>query len=138
VFRRRHNQKAKRVSPDCLLISNLCIYHSLLTILLDLQDKIEKARTTIESCEKRMEGYKIELSERTKLEATENSLALNLKTWCKMVKREVLSPMTKEEAELSRPRSNNHTSAPIEKVKSLAGTLGIVDIPVSRLVCSLR
>ncbi|KAL3801540.1 hypothetical protein HJC23_000978 [Cyclotella cryptica] len=95
----------------------------------DLQDKIEKARTTIENCEKRLEGYKTELAERSSLEKKETSLALKLKTWCRMVKSDVVSPKTKEEAELSRPRSDSHTSIPIEKAKLLASTLGIVEMP---------
>lgn len=95
----------------------------------DFQDKIEKARSTIESCEKRMEGYRVELAERTNVEARENSSALKLKTWCQTVKKEILSPLNKEDAELSRPKGNNHTSSPIEKAKTLAGTLGIADFP---------
>lgn len=94
-----------------------------------MQDKIAKARATVESCEKRMEGYRVELLERTNLEARENSSALKLKTWCKMVKSEILSPKTQEQADMSMPRSNNHTSTPIEKVKTLANTLEISDFP---------
>lgn len=76
-----------------------------------------------------MEGYRVELAERTNLEARENSFALKLKTWCRMVKSEILSPTTQDDANLSRPRSNNHTSDPIERAKNLAGTLGISDFP---------
>ena len=83
----------------------------------------------IESCEKRMEGYRVELAERTNIEARENASALKLKTWCQTVKKEILSPLTKEDAELSRPKGNSHTSSPIEKAKALAGTLGIADFP---------
>lgn len=96
---------------------------------LELLEKIDKARAIVENCEKRMQGYRIELAERTNLEARENSCALKLKTWCQMVKSEVLSPMTDEEAALSRPRSNNHTSIPIEKARALADSLGIVSFP---------
>lgn len=94
-----------------------------------MQDKIEKARITIDNCEKRLEGYETELAERSNLEKKENSLALQLKTWCKMVKNDVLSPKTKEEAELSRPRTDSHTSIPIEKAKIFANTLGILEMP---------
>ena len=76
-----------------------------------------------------MEGYKVELAERTNLEARENSCALKLKTWCRMVKREVLSPLTKEEADLSKPRRDSLTSVPIEKAGALANTLMITDFP---------
>lgn len=81
-----------------------------------------------------MEGYRVELAERTNLESRENSFALKLKTWCKMVKSEVLSPTTQEDANNSRPRSNNHTSDPIEKARALAASLDIVDFPDVGLV----
>lgn len=110
----------------CCLVNIQLIYHSLLS---GLQEKIDKARITVESCEKRMEGYKVELAERTNLEARENSCALKLKTWCRMVKREVLSPLTKEEADLSKPRRDSLTSVPIEKARTLANTLAIADFP---------
>ena len=104
-------------------------FATVLSSLIDLRDKIEKARVTIENCEKRMEGYKVELVERKNLEAREDALSANLKKWCNRVKREVLSPMTKEEAELSRPRSDGYVSVPMNKAKSYAEMLGIVDLP---------
>ncbi|KAL7542987.1 hypothetical protein ACHAXR_013288 [Thalassiosira sp. AJA248-18] len=93
-----------------------------------LRDKIGKSHTTIGNCEKRMEGYKVELVERKNLEAREDALALNLKNWCVMVKQEVFSPLTKENAELSRPRSGS-TSAPMDKAKTYAERLGITKLP---------
>lgn len=95
----------------------------------DLRDKIDKARTTIDNCEKRMEGYKVELIERKTLEAKEDFLSANLKIWCNIVKRKVLSPMAKEEAERSRPRNDGYTSGPMDKAKSYADVLRITDLP---------
>ena len=94
-----------------------------------LRDKIGKAHTTIGNCEKRMEGYKSELLERKSLEAREDTLALNMKKWCNMVKQEVISPTTREKAEFSRPQSDGTTSAPMDKAKAYAETLGIANLP---------
>ena len=105
------------------------IYETSHSVQTEVQEKIEKARTTLENCEKRMEGYTVELAERTNLEARENSVALTLKTWCQMVKRDILSPSTQEEADQSRPRNNDHTSIPIENAKTRADALGIANFP---------
>ena len=77
-----------------------------------------------------MEGYKVELVERKNLEAKEDAFAPNLKTWCTMVKQEVFAPLTKEQAELSRPRSSDGSmSAPMDKAMTFAETLGIASLP---------
>lgn len=94
-----------------------------------LRDKIVRARNTIVNCEKRMETYAVELVERKDLEAREDSLALNIKKWCIMVKQEVFSPLTQEKAELSRPRNDGSPSAPMNKAKVYAETLGIDQFP---------
>lgn len=78
--------------------------------------------------EKRMEGYKVELVERKNLEAREDAVALNMKRWCAMVKLEVFSPLTKENANLSMPRGGV-TSAPMDKAETYAQTLGIATVP---------
>jgi len=95
----------------------------------DIRDKIEKARTTIENCEKRLEGYKVELVERKNLEAREDALTENLRKWCSMVKREVLSPMTKEDAEKSRPGDDGYVSDPMKKTETYAAVLLLSDLP---------
>ena len=74
-----------------------------------------------------MEGYRNELIERKSREATENSVSSNLKKWCRMIKKEILAPATKEEADSSMPTSEL-MSAPMEKAKTYAETLGIIDI----------
>jgi hypothetical protein len=94
-----------------------------------LQDKIEKARSIISSCEKRMEAYKIELVDRRNLESREDALAHHLKKWCIMVKQEVFAPLTSEIAELSRPRSEGALSAPMDKAMAYAEALGITNLP---------
>jgi len=94
-----------------------------------LRDKIGKAHTTIGNCEKRMEGYTVELAERNNLEAREDALALNMKKWCVMVKQEVFSPLTREKAELSRPRSDGSTSFHMDKARTYAETLRIANVP---------
>ena len=76
-----------------------------------------------------MEGYKVELVDRKNLEAREDALALNLKKWCATVKQEVFSPVTREKAELSRPRSDGSTSAPMDRAKTCAETFGISNLP---------
>jgi hypothetical protein len=96
---------------------------------LALLDKIEKARTVIGSCEKRMEGYRVELAERQKVVSKEDSFAPHMKMWCNMVKQEVFAPLTREKAELSRPRSDGSNSAPLDKAIAYAQTLGVVKFP---------
>ena len=76
-----------------------------------------------------MGGYKSELVERNNLEAREDALAMNLKKWCAMVKQEVISPSARDKAELSRPRSDGCTSAPMNKARAYAESLGIVNLP---------
>ena len=83
-----------------------------------------------------MEGYRNELIERKSREATENSVSSNLKKWCRMIKKEILAPATKEEADSSMPTSEL-MSAPMEKAKTYAETLGIIDILDSFLIASI-
>lgn len=113
----------------CAFVSLTDFFLSLCYLLPALQDKIGRARATIVSCEKRMEGYKVELVERKNLEAREDALAIHLKKWCNMVKQEVLAPLTREKAELSRPRNDGTTSAPMDKAVSYAEALGIANLP---------
>ena len=114
----------------CALVSLTDFFLSLCYLLPALQDKIGRARATIVSCEKRMEGYKVELVERKNLEAREDALAIHLKKWCSnMVKQEVFAPSTREKAELSRPRNDGTTSAPMDKAVSYAEALGIANLP---------
>lgn len=80
-----------------------------------------------------MEGYKVELVERKNLEAREDTLALNMKKWAMMVRREVFSPMTMEVAESSRPQ-NGTLSAPMEKATKYAETLGVATLPDTDVV----
>ncbi len=100
----------------------------LLFLHLALLDKIEKARTVIGSCEKRMEGYRVELAERQKVVSKEDSFAPHMKMWCNMVKQEVFAPLTREKAELSRPQSDG-SNAPMDKAIAYAQSLGIVKFP---------
>lgn len=67
--------------------------------------------------------------ERKNLEAREDALAENLKKWCSMVKREVLSPMTNEDAEKSRPADDGYVSDPMKKTETYAAVLRISDLP---------
>lgn len=114
----------------CAFVSLTDFFLSLCYLLPALQDKIGRARATIVSCEKRMEGYKVELVERKNLEAREDALAIHLKKWCSnMVKQEVFAPSTREKAELSRPRNDGTTSAPMDKAVSYAEALGIANLP---------
>lgn len=92
-----------------------------------LLEKIQKAQSSADVIAKRIEGYRAELIERKNREATENALSSNLKKWCRMIKKEILAPATMEEADSSRPRSE-FMSAPMEKAKTYAETLGIIDI----------
>lgn len=83
----------------------------------------------IGSCEKRMEGYKVELLKRQKIVSKEDAVARHMKIWCNMVKQEVLAPLTREQAELSRPRSDGSNSSPIDKAIAYALTLGVAKLP---------
>ena len=94
-----------------------------------LQEKIAKANTTIANCEKRMEGYKTELIERKNLEAREDVLALSIKKWCAIVKQDIFAPRTLAKAELSRPGADGSLSAPMNKAKLYAESLGIDKLP---------
>ena len=93
------------------------------------REKIAKANTTIANCEKRMEGYKTELIERKNLEAREDVLALSIKKWCAIVKQDIFAPRTLEKAELSRPGADGSLSAPMNKAKLYAESLGIDKLP---------
>lgn len=92
-----------------------------------LLEKIQKAQSSADTISKRIEGYRAELIERKNREATENSMSSNLKKWCKMIKKEILAPATMAEADLSRPKSEL-MSPPMEKAKTYAESLGIINI----------
>jgi len=92
-----------------------------------LLEKIQKAQSSADTIAKRIEGYRAELIERKNREGTENSMSSNLKKWCRMIKKEILAPVTMEEADSSRPKSEL-MSSPMEKAKTYAETLGINNI----------
>lgn len=92
-----------------------------------LLEKIQKAQSSADTISKRIEGYRAELVERKNREATENPLSSNLKKWCRMIKKEILAPITMEEADLSRPKSE-FMSPPMEKAKTYAESLGIMNV----------
>lgn len=92
-----------------------------------LLEKIQKAQSSADTISKRIEGYRAELIERKNREATENSMSSNLKKWCSMIKKEILAPVTMAEAHSSRPKSEL-MSPPMEKAKTYAESLGIINI----------
>lgn len=63
------------------------------------------------------------------MEAREDASAASMKKWCIMVKEEIFAPLTREKAELSRPRSDGSMSAPMDKARAYAETLGIATLP---------
>ena len=92
-----------------------------------LLQKIQKAQSSADTIAKRIEGYRAELVDRKNREAAENSKSMQMKKWCRMIKKEILAPATKEEADSSRPKSEL-MSPPMEKTKTYAETLRINDI----------
>ena len=92
-----------------------------------LLEKMQKAKSSADTIARRIEGYRAELIDRKNREATENSMSSNLKKWCRMIKKEILAPATMEEADSSRPKSE-FMSPPMEKAKTYAESLGIINI----------
>ena len=74
---------------------------------------------------KLLENYHGEATARKTNEAREDAIASTMKRWCDSLRREVLCPVSKEMAELSRPLRNGLLSPPMEKVRTLASELKV-------------
>ena len=94
----------------------------------ELRDKLEKAKESLKSGERRLEHLKKVSQEIKNKETREDSLKGFLRHWCILVRLSVLIPSTEEEAKAARPQVNGCISLPMVAMSQEATKLGISEL----------
>ena len=94
----------------------------------ELRGKLEKAKESLKSGERRLEHLKKVSQDIKNKETREDSLKGFLRHWCILVRLSVLIPSTKEEAKSARPQVNGCISLPMVAMSQEATKLGISEL----------